>query len=37
MVIGSDSEFANRTDGYPGLLEAYPGLGSKSLSPWTRG
>lgn len=31
MVIGSDSEFANRTDGYPGLLEAYPGLGFQEL------
>jgi osmoprotectant transport system substrate-binding protein len=26
MVIGSDTEFANRPDGYPGLLAAYPGL-----------
>ena len=31
MVIGCDSEFANRTDGYPGLLEAYPGLSFKKL------
>jgi len=26
FLIGSDSEFANRTDGYEGLLAAYPGL-----------
>ena len=24
--MGCTSEFANRTDGYPGLAEAYPGL-----------
>ena len=31
MIIGCTSEFANRTDGYPGLLEAYPGLSFKKV------
>lgn len=31
MVIGSDAEFANRNDGYPGLLDAYDGLEFKEL------
>ncbi len=31
MVIGCDAEFANRTDGYPGLLKAYPGLSFREL------
>lgn len=29
LVIGSDTEFATRTDGMQGLLEAYPGLSFK--------
>lgn len=37
MVIGSDSEFASRTDGYAGLLEAYPGLKFKELKTMDQG
>ncbi len=33
MVIGCDDEFENRSDGLPGLLEAYPGLGFKQVIP----
>ncbi len=31
MIIGCDAEFANRTDGYPGLLKAYPGLSFREV------
>lgn len=37
MTIGSDSEFASRTDGYPGMLEAYPGLAFKELKSMDQG
>lgn len=37
MLIGSDSEFASRTDGYPGLLEAYPGLAFKDIKTMDQG
>lgn len=37
MIIGSDSEFASRTDGYPGMLEAYPGLAFKELKSMDQG
>ena len=36
MVIGCTAEFANRTDGYPGLVEAYPGLSFKRLCQWIK-
>ena len=31
MVLGCTSEFANRTDGYSGLVKAYPGLSFKKV------
>lgn len=37
MIISSDSEFATRTDGYPGMLEAYPGLNFKELKTMDQG
>lgn len=37
MVIGSDPEFASRTDGYNGMLEAYPGLAFKELKTMDQG
>lgn len=37
MVIGSDSEFASRTDGYEGMLAAYPGLKFKELKTMDQG
>lgn len=37
MIISSDSEFASRTDGYPGMLEAYPGLAFKELKTMDQG
>ena len=37
MVIGCTAEFANRTDGYPGLVEAYPGLSFKKVMSMDQG
>ncbi len=37
MTIGCDSEFANRSDGVPGLLKAYPGLSFKEVVPMDQG
>ncbi len=37
MIIGSDSEFASRIDGYPGMLKAYPGLAFKDLKTMDQG
>lgn len=37
MVIGSDPEFASRTDGYNGMLKAYPGLAFKELKTMDQG
>lgn len=37
MVLGSDSEFGNRVDGYAGMLEAYPGLEFKELKTMDQG
>lgn len=37
MFIGSDAEFAARTDGYPGLLEAYNGLEFKDIKSMDQG
>jgi len=31
MIIGCDTEFSNRIDGYPGLIEAYPGMEFKKV------
>ena len=36
-VIGCTAEFANRTDGYPGLVEAYPGLSFKKVMSMDQG
>ncbi len=36
-IIGSDAEFANRTDGYPGMLEAYPGLTFEEIKTMDQG
>ncbi len=37
MIIGCDAEFANRSDGIPGLLKAYPGLSFKEIVPMDQG
>ena len=37
MVMGCTAEFANRTDGYPGLTEAYPGLSFKEVMSMDQG
>lgn len=37
MILGSDPEFANRSDGLVGLQEAYPGLGFKDVKSMDQG
>ena len=37
MRIGSEIEFSERGDGYPGLLQAYPGLAFKEYIPMDQG